>query len=323
MTRPLGTGDHIVIVDGSAVVYRAYFAGQAGQVRLTRPSDGMPTGAIFGVAQSLWTLMTTRAAIGRPFTHMAFVLDAPGPNFRHELLPSYKANRHAAPSDLTVQRPYIERAVAAFGVRTIKVQGFEADDAIATLARKAAIANADVSILTSDKDLACLVEDGCVLIDPAKRYDEKDRIVGVEAVIRRFGVRPQYVPDFLALTGDAGDNIPGVPGIGAVKAAKLLNEYGDLEAVLANAVRARALVGGKCSGYLQAYATQARFARQLVQLRDDVPLPFELDDLDVEGPDCASLLEYLRELEFTGFAQRVLEYLQSADNQRASLVPAA
>lgn len=311
MTRPLLTGSHIVIIDGSAMLYRAFHAQNAGPVRLTRPSDQMPVGAIFGVVQSLWTLMTVRAAIGRDFTHMVVAYDLPHPTFRHDMLRSYKAHRMAPHDDLTRQRPYVVRAIEAMGVKILAVEGFEADDIIATLCRKASLANGDVSVWSNDKDLACLVEDGCVLIDPSKRFDEKDRIVGIDAVVRRFGVSPSMVPDLLALTGDAGDNIPGVPGLGPVLAAKLLNAYGSLEDVLANAGRSHGILGEKRRRQLEQHAGTARFARQLVQLRSDVPLPFELDDLAVEGgPDCSALLEYLRELEFSGFSQRVVEWME-------------
>ena len=218
--RRIRPGDHLYLIDGSGFVFRAYHA----LPPLTRKSDGLPTGAVSGFSNMLWKLLEDTKAGEKP-THLAVIFDAGRKTFRNEMFEDYKANRSAPPDDLIPQFPLTRDAVRAFGVACVEKEGFEADDLIATYARVAHEAGMRVTIVSADKDLMQLVRDGHVeLLDTVK-----NRRIGSEQVIERFGVLPEKVVDVQALIGDAIDNVPGVPGIGVKTAAKLIAEFGDLE----------------------------------------------------------------------------------------------
>ncbi|HPQ51547.1 MAG TPA: 5'-3' exonuclease H3TH domain-containing protein, partial [Alphaproteobacteria bacterium] len=201
----------LFLVDGSGFIFRAYHA----LPPLTRP-DGTPVGAVMGFCNMLHKLLTSH-----PDAHIAIIFDAARLNFRNEIYADYKAHRPPAPEDLVPQFPLIREASEAFGLPTIEMEGYEADDLIATYARLANDNGIDVTIVSSDKDLMQLVRDGVSMIDPMKQIT-----IGREQVIEKFGVPPEQVIDVQSLCGDSVDNVPGVPGIGIKTAAQLISEYG-------------------------------------------------------------------------------------------------
>ena len=219
-------GDHLFLVDGSAYIFRAYHA----LPPLTRKSDGLPIGAVSGFCNMLWKLMQEArdTAAGVVPTHFAVIFDHSSTTFRNDIYPQYKANRSEPPDDLRPQFALIRQATRAFDVPCIETEGFEADDIIATYARLATAAGADTTIVSSDKDLMQLIDDNVGMYDTMK-----DVRVDANAVFAKFGVEPEQMIDMQALAGDSTDNIPGVPGIGPKTAAQLLDEYGDLETLLA------------------------------------------------------------------------------------------
>lgn len=278
-TAPDAARKHLYLVDGSGYIFRAYHR----LPPLTDP-DGTPVGAVYGYTTMLWKLAKDLHEADGP-THLAVILDHSSVSFRNELYGEYKANRPPPPEDLVPQFPLIRDATRAFSLPCIEMEGFEADDLIASYATAARAAGWDVTIVSSDKDLMQLIEDhgadkpGVDLLDTMK-----NQRLGREAVIEKFGVGPERLGDVLALMGDSVDNVPGVTGVGPKTAAKLINEHGDLTAVLAAAPSMKA---GKLRDNLIAEADLARLSRVLVELKSDVPLPMPLDDLvlDAIPPD--------------------------------------
>src|SRR5690606_35221746 len=212
-------GDHLFLVDGSGYIFRAYHA----LPPLTRKSDGLPVGAVAGFCNMLWKLpVDSRATSVRVApTHFAVIFDYSSKTFRNEIYPEYKANRTAPPEDLVPQFGLIREATRAFNLPCIEQQGYEADDIIATYARQAEQAGADVTIVSSDKDLMQLVTDGGWLHDGME-----ERLIGRVGAIEKWGVPPKQLIDRQALTGDSIDNDPGVPDIGPKAGVQLLQEYG-------------------------------------------------------------------------------------------------
>jgi DNA polymerase-1 len=293
---PVGKGSHVFLVDGSGYIFRAFHA----LPPLTRPSDGLPVGAVHGFCQMLWKLLRDSKEADKP-THIAVVFDKGKDTFRNEIYPKYKANRPPAPEELIPQFPLIRDAVRAFNVACIEREGFEADDIIATFARQAVDAGGDVTIVSSDKDLMQLIEPGIVMLDTMK-----SKRIGPDEVREKFGVAPDKVVDVQSLAGDSTDNVPGVPGIGVKTAAELINEYGDLDALLA---RAAEIKQPKRREKLIEFAEQARISRELVRLKQDVPLDETLDGLGVREPEATVLLEFLRAMEFNTLTKRVADGL--------------
>lgn len=260
---------HLYLVDGSAYIFRAYYS----LPPLTNP-QGVPVGAVAGYSNMLWKLASDLHAADGP-THMAVVLDKAGTSFRTEIYDQYKANRPPAPEDLRPQFPLIRDATLAFSLPMIEEENVEADDMIASYTKAARAQGWDVSIISSDKDLMQLVGDGVDMFDTMK-----DKRIGREEVIEKFGVGPELVGDVLALMGDSSDNVPGVPGIGPKTATKLITEYGSLDAVLAAAPDMKP---SKMRDNLIEHAELARLSRILVTLKDDCPLPIPLEEM-VLGP---------------------------------------
>jgi len=260
---------HLYLVDGSAYIFRAYYS----LPPLTNP-QGVPVGAVAGYSNMLWKLASDLHAADGP-THMAVVLDKAGTSFRNEIYDQYKANRPPAPEDLRPQFPLIRDATLAFSLPMIEEENVEADDMIASYTKAARAQGWDVSIISSDKDLMQLVGDGVDMFDTMK-----DKRIGREEVIEKFGVGPELVGDVLALMGDSSDNVPGVPGIGPKTATKLITEYGSLDAVLAAAPDMKP---AKMRDNLIEHAELARLSRVLVTLKDDCPLPIPLEEM-VLGP---------------------------------------
>jgi DNA polymerase I len=296
---PIIKGSHVYLVDGSGYIFRAFHA----LPPLTRPSDGLPVGAVHGFCAMLWKLLQD-AKKGSGPTHLAVIFDASEKTFRNEIYKDYKAHRPPAPEELVPQFPLIRDAVKAFNIACLEQDGFEADDLIATYAKEVVAAGGDVTIVSSDKDLMQLIRPGIVMLDTMK-----NRTIGPDEVRERFGVPPEKVVDVQALAGDSTDNVPGVPGIGVKTAAELINEYGDLETLLA---RAGEIKQPKRRERLSEFALQARLSLDLVTLKSDVPLTIPLERLGVRDPSPPTLLGFLRELEFATLTKRIAEGLGAA-----------
>ncbi len=296
--KPILPGDHVYLVDGSSYIFRAYHA----LPPLTRKSDNLPVGAVAGFCNMLWRLLKDSQADDKP-SHFAVILDASGATFRNEIYSEYKANRSETPEDLIPQFALIRDAVRAFNIACVELIGFEADDLIATYAMQAADAGATVKIVASDKDLMQLVGPSVVMLDTMK-----NRLMAEPEVMEKFGVTPDKVIEVQALAGDSVDNIPGVPGIGVKTAAQLINEYGDLETLLA---RADEIKQPKRRDSLIEFADQARLSHQLVTLRQDVPIEVPLADLAVREPVADQLIGFLKALEFTTLTKRVATALDT------------
>jgi DNA polymerase-1 len=289
------SGDHLMLVDGSAYIFRAYHA----LPPLTRKSDGLPVGAVAGFCNMLWKLLAVAedTSLGEKPTHFAVIFDASSKTFRNDIYNEYKANRSETPEDLIPQFTIIRDATRAFNVASIEKDGFEADDLIATYARQAEEMGAHVTIVSSDKDLMQLVTEKTIMFDQMK-----DKIIRTDDVIEKFGVGPEKMIDLQALAGDSTDNVPGVPGIGAKTAAQLLLEYGDLETLLE---RSSEIKQNKRRENLIEFADQARLSKRLVQLEQNVPVDATLDDMLVTGVDGPKLVAFLKGMEFTTLTRRV------------------
>jgi DNA polymerase-1 len=293
---PIVKGSHVYLIDGSGYIFRAFHA----LPPLTRPSDGLPVGAVHGFCAMLWKLLRESKTSEAP-THIAVIFDASEKTFRNEIYQDYKAHRPPAPEELVPQFPLIRDAVQAFNVACVEQQGFEADDLIATYARLVVDAGGDVTIVSSDKDLMQLVRPGVVMLDAMKA-----KKIGCEEVMEKFGVPPEKVVDVQALAGDSTDNVPGVPGIGVKTGAELINEYGDLDALLE---RASEIKQPKRREKLIEFADQARLSRELVRLKDDVDTGIPVDALGVHDPHPEELLGFLRLMEFSTLTRRISEAL--------------
>jgi DNA polymerase I len=302
-------GDHLFLVDGSGYIFRAYHA----LPPLTRKSDGVPVGAVSGFCNMLWKLVQEArdTSAGVTPTHFAVIFDYSSKTFRNEIYPEYKANRTAPPEDLVPQFGLIRQATLAFDLPCIEMQGFEADDLIATYTNQALAAGADVTIVSSDKDLMQLVGPNVTLYDTMK-----DKRLGVQDVIEKWGVPPEKMIDLQSLTGDTADNVPGVPGIGPKTAAALLEEYGDLETLL---TRASEIKQDKRRISILENIDKIRLSRELVTLKQDVPLTVELDALGMDKVNGPKLVAFLKTMEFTTLTRRVAE---ATGTDAASVEPA-
>ena len=291
---------HLYLVDGSGFIFRAFHA----LPPMTRP-DGTPVNAIYGFCNMLMKLLRETDA-----DHLAVIFDASRETFRNDLYPQYKAHRPEAPEELVPQFPLIRKAVEAFNIPCIEMVGYEADDIIATYARLGVEHGADVTIVSSDKDLMQLVGDRVVMFDAMK-----NKVIDRAGVIERFGVGPEKVIEVQALTGDPTDNVPGVPGIGVKTAALLIDEYGDLETLLS---RAGEIKQPKRRQSLIDHADAARISHQLVRLKDDVPVEHGLETLGKREPDREALAAFLAEQGF----RSILTRLAPTQNPGAPAVPA-
>ncbi|MDH7789997.1 DNA polymerase I [Ochrobactrum sp. AN78] len=290
-------GDHLFLVDGSGYIFRAYHA----LPPLTRKTDGLPVGAVSGFCNMLWKLLKDARStdVGVVPTHFAVIFDYSSQTFRKEIFPEYKANRTAPPEDLIPQFGLIRQATRAFNLPCIEKEGFEADDLIATYARLAENAGGDVTIISSDKDLMQLVTPQVSMYDSMK-----DKQISIPEVIEKWGVPPEKMIDLQSLTGDSTDNVPGIPGIGPKTAAQLLEEFGDLDTLLA---RASEIKQNKRRENIIAFADQTKIARELVTLKTDVPLEVDLDGLVLEPQNGPKLIGFLKALDFTTLTRRVAE----------------
>ncbi len=287
-----GKGCHLHLIDGSAFIFRAYHA----LPPLTRKSDGLPIGAVSGFCNMLQRYVENNTGADAA-THVAVIFDKGSHTFRNDMYDLYKANREAMPEDLRPQIPLTRAATEAFNIACKEVEGFEADDIIATLSCQARAAGGRVTIVSSDKDLMQLVGDGVEMLDPMK-----NRRIDRDGVIEKFGVGPEHVVDVQALAGDSVDNVPGAPGIGIKTAALLINEYGSLEALLDNADQIKQ---PKRREVLTQHRAQIELSKRLVQLDCGMVLDFGIDDLEIREPDPERLLTFLAEMEFRTLTKRI------------------
>jgi DNA polymerase I len=278
---------HLILIDGSGFIFRAFHA----LPPMTRP-DGTPVNAVFGFTNMLAKLLKDHVG-----THIAVIFDAGRLTFRNRLYDQYKAQRPEPPEELRPQFALVRAATAAFGVPAIELADWEADDLIASYAKSACELGARTTIVSSDKDLMQLIRPGVDMLDPIKQ-----KPIGPPEVMEKFGVAPEKLIDVQALMGDAVDNVPGVPGIGPKNAAQLINEFGDLEAVLA---AAPAMKPSKRRDMLITHAEAARISRKLVELRDDVPLPTTFDELIAREPEPGRLSAWLLEQGFRSTLTRL------------------
>jgi len=286
---------HLFLIDGSGYIFRAYHA----LPPLTRKQDGLPVGAVAGFCNMLWKLLADARAtkIGRAATHLAVIFDHSSKTFRNEIYPEYKANRSETPADLIPQFSLIRHATRAFNLVGIEKSGYEADDIIATYVKKAEAQGFFTTIISSDKDLMQLVS------DKTRMYDSmKDRYIGVEEVVEKWGVRPEKMIDLQAMAGDSIDNIPGIPGIGPKTAASLLEQFGTLDILLE---RAETIAQQKRRENILSFKEQALLSRRLVQLYDEVPLDLDLEALFLEPLNGAKLIGFLKAMELNSLTRRV------------------
>ena len=277
----------LVLVDGSGYIFRAFHA----LPPMTR-RDGTPVNAVYGFTAMLMKLIDDLQP-----DHVAVVFDVARKTFRSDIYPEYKANRSEPPEDLVPQFALVRAATRALSLPLLEAPGFEADDLIATYARLGEEAGLATLIVSSDKDLMQLVRGDVTMLDPMKQ-----RRIGADEVFERFGVAPEKVIDVQALAGDSTDNVPGVPGIGIKTAAELIQTFGDLDNLLANAATIKQ---PKRRENLINFADQARISRQLVMLRDDAPMPLELSALSTPQRDMDLLTAFLKDQEFNRLLVRI------------------
>ncbi|RMG80478.1 MAG: DNA polymerase I [Bacteroidetes bacterium] len=284
----------LFLLDGNALVYRAHYA------FIGRPlinSKGVNTGAITGFVRTLWDLLQNQ----KP-THIGVAFDPPGPTFRHKEFEAYKANRDAQPEDITIAFPYIREIVKAFNIPILEIPGFEADDVIGTLAKKAEKKGFTVYMVTPDKDFAQLVSDHIFIYKPSRKGNGVE-ILGVPEILENWGIkRVDQVVDVLGLQGDSVDNIPGIPGIGAKTAVKLLDKYDTVEGLIEHAHELK----GKQKEKVIEFADQGLKSKWLAKIDTEVPIDFDPEALKMGPFDRKKLTELFRELEFRTLAKAVL-----------------
>lgn len=300
--------DELFLIDGSGFIFRAYYAlAYSGRGEMTNP-EGVPVGAVYGFTNMILKMLQDYHA-----PYLAVIFDAARENYRNKIYLEYKANRDETPPDLIPQFPLIREATKAFDIPALEQEGYEADDLIATYARLALEQGKKVVIVSSDKDLMQLIRDGVRMLDPMK-----NKWLGPEDVMEKFGVGPDKVVDVQALAGDKIDNVPGVPGIGVKTAAELINTFGSLEELLA---RAGEIKQPKRRQSLIEHAQAARISRQLVALDDRAPVPVPLEELKTHDPDKPELMAFLEKHAFNSIIRR-LGGSASASKSQAANAPA-
>ena len=301
----------LILVDGSGYIFRAFHA-----LPPMNTSRGLPTQAVYGFIRMLLKLLKDV----RP-SHIAIVFDSPKRTFRDDLFADYKANRTEAPNDLIVQIPYIHRAVEAFRIKSLMIEGFEADDVIGTLAKRAAKEDFVVTLITADKDFMQLVGPHVTLWDTMR-----DKRVGAREVRERFGVEPSALVDIQALTGDTIDNIKGVPGVGEKTASALIQKFGRIKQLYENLDRIEeAGIRGakKVAGLLAEHRAAVDLARRLVRIETDMPLKIEPDEFAWRGVDEKLAADLLRELEFNSIIREISPSQADLPGLESSAKPAA
>ena len=301
----LKKSDHFYLIDGSGYIFRAYYA----LPPLSRKSDGLPTGAVSGFCSMLFKLLEDSRSDDSDHkpTHFAVIFDSARKNFRNEIYKEYKANRSEAPEDLAPQFEYIRKSVEAFNLPSIELINYEADDLIATYAKQIISAGAKVTIISSDKDLMQLVSDKVRLYDPVKF-----KVLGEKEVIEKFGVKPDKVIDVQSLAGDSSDNIPGVPGIGIKTAAELINKYKNLNNLLK---KADEIPQKKRKETLLQNKDKALLSRQLVTLKNDVPVKEDPSTFLLKDVKREKLFDFLREMEFNRLLSQAISFYGEDDKK--------
>ncbi len=300
----------LYLVDGSAYIFRAFYAIRGGLSN----TKGMPTNALYGFTSMIRKLLEQEDP-----KYLSIVLDPFGSDvvgFRKEIYEEYKANRSAMPDDLRVQIPYFDKIIDVLNIHRITQEGYEADDVIATLTKKARAAGMDVCIVSADKDLMQLLEDDHVRMIDTMR----DRTFRPEDAVKKFGVGPDKVRYVMALAGDSSDNVPGVPGIGPKTGGSLIQEFGDLETLLANIDK---VSGKKRKENLTEFADQARLSLELVTLKYDCDVELDLDELEVVPPDMTKMVELFGELSFGTPLREIKAWMRSKGWEIDPVMPKA
>ncbi len=285
---------NLYLIDGNSYVYRAFYA-----IKSLANSKGFPTNAIYGFTNMLLKIMREKKPDG-----IVVSFDSPAPTERHRMFEAYKAQRPETPGELVLQLPHIRKMITAFNIKIFEVPGYEADDLLCTIAKKATEKGANVFIVTSDKDMLQIVDERIKIYDPVK-----DRVLDEEYVKEKFGVGPERVTEFMALTGDAVDNIPGVKGIGEKTAKELLLNFRDLDELLDHPEkikkeRLRTLIAGNIE--------MVRLSKQLATVDTSVPIEVDVNDFAVGEPDWPALLTLFRQFEFGS----LLKMIPSAKSAR-------
>lgn len=280
--------EKLYLIDGSGFIYRAFYA----LPPLTRPSDGRSVNAVYGFCGMLEKLIDKLEA-----KNIAVVFDAGKKTFRNEIYPLYKANRSLAPDALQEQFPIIREATAAYGIAAMELEGYEADDLLATYARLAIASGHEVCIVSPDKDLTQLMRQGVEIYDPLK-----ERLLCVEDVMAKFGVGPSCVVDVQAIAGDSADNVPGIPGFGVKTAAQIINTAGGLENAIENADAL--FPKAKIREGLKRYEELARLSKKLVTLCDNIPMPMPEGGFPINC-DREVLKDFLRKQGFLSLIERL------------------
>ena len=290
----------LILVDGSGYIFRAFYA-----LPPMSREDGTPVNAVFG-----FTSMLLKLSEDMEGENILVVFDAARTTFRNEIYKEYKANRSEPPEELVPQFDLIKKATTAIGLKSLEVENYEADDIIATYVKIAKKENIETLVISSDKDLMQLIQDGVSLYDPMKNIK-----IGPEAVLEKFGVSPDKVIDVQALAGDSSDNVPGVPGIGVKTASQLINEYGSLEKLLDNA---SSIKQEKRRESLLNNAELAIVSKKLVSLFSDVPIPYKISDLKWTPRNDDNLLAFLKENNFKRLENRYFDLEQAGNSQPES-----
>jgi DNA polymerase I len=296
--------DAVYLIDGSAYIHRAYHAIQG-----LSNSRGLPTNAVFGFTRMLIKLIDERCP-----THAAMFFDARGPTFRHGLFADYKANRPPMPEEMAVQIPYIKDITAAYRLPVFEMPGYEADDLIGTFARQLAGAGYAVVVVTGDKDFLQLVSEQISLWDPMK-----ETTTDLGTLKENMGIEPRQVVEVMGLSGDATDNIPGVPGIGPKTALDLIKAFGTIENLYAQVDH---IIRKKQQANLLEFKDQAFLSRELALIRTDVPLKVEAEALVVQHPDTQALSELFRELGFRQLQQSLPQTAVSRSKEYQAVMEA-
>ena len=309
MTDAQASNNELYLVDGSGFIFRAYYAVAYGQAKVLTNPAGVPVGAVLGFTNMLLKLLKDYHA-----PYLAVIFDAARANFRNEIYPEYKANRDETPEDLIPQFPLVRAATQAFDIPALEMEGYEADDLIAAYTKLALAAGKTVTIVSSDKDLMQLIRPGVRILDPMK-----NQFLGPEDVLEKFGVTPDKVVDVQALAGDSTDNVPGVPGIGIKTAAELINQFGNLDELLA---RAGEIKQPKRRETLLNNAEAARISKKLVSLDDNAPVPLPMEAMKAHDPDKNKLTAFLQEQGFNSVIKRLGLTSSAPPAQAGALAPA-
>lgn len=306
---PENNQKRLFLLDAYALIFRAYYA-FIKNPRIT--SKGLNTSAIFGFLLALEEVIRKQ----KP-THIAVVFDHPSPTFRHEMFSGYKATRNETPEDIKNSIPYIKQLIEAYRIPVFDCPGFEADDVIGTLARKATEKGFTTYMMTPDKDFAQLVSENVFIVKPARNGIESVTW-GVEDIKREFSVKtPEQVIDVLALMGDSSDNIPGAPGIGPKTAMKLISEFGSVEALFDNSVK----IKGKCREIIEKNREIIEFSKKLVRIDQDAPINLNEEALKIKEPDPSKLMPLFEELEFKSLINRFNADSSKAESQKQQVIP--